>query len=156
VKWTLIVTVCALAACRDPGPQDGWITVELRGEGAARLLNGPAGATHCADDSSLVVTGRSDDWFVAIGSRVAWPVSGRLELQVAGTLEPGPSAAAAFRSLKDSVGPALVAHSGAVVLERDSLLRGSFEVTVEDVQGDTARLGGEFRDVAVDAVCPGR
>lgn len=153
-----VLVVSALSACQgDQGPaiESGWITIARGGLGAARLVDGPARATFCPLDSSLLIMGRNERWFGAIGARLAWPLSSRRELPVATSLERPGSGAAAVRPLEDSVGAALVALRGTVVLEADSVATGTFDVIAEESPGKPVRLYGEFRAVAVLSVCAG-
>jgi len=111
------------------------------------LVDGPAVARFCARDSILSVVVLGDRWNAALALRTAWPLTRHFSLD---TLPDGiGTAAVGARSVKDSVGVALVSRSGSVELDAGALLAGHFTAEA-GLDSTRVTLTGRFEGVKPD------
>jgi hypothetical protein len=133
----------------------GRLLMEREGHGAARFIDAPARASWCAAESSLVIVAVDRAWTGGIALRVTWPLGGARVFLVRRGLEGEGSATAALRSMADSAGPALVAVSGTVRVERGTTPTGRLDVIAEAADGSPVRVSGRFRQIPLTSGCAG-
>lgn len=148
----LLAVVLAVAGCRRA---DGPVRYPSAGEGrlvlgwraGARLMDAPAQATYCSGDSLLVIVAVDRRWGAGLVLRGRFPVVAPRTYAVLPSLGDDGTAAAAFRSVADSVQRAVIGLRGEVRLEPGRSATGRFEVGAAPLPGrsDPVHLVGAFR-----------
>ncbi|MEK6769800.1 MAG: hypothetical protein AABY85_12535 [Gemmatimonadota bacterium] len=158
-----LVLMCSTALVFACGGDSGGVTgdatrpgrllMEREGRGSARLVEAPARATWCESDSALVIVAVDRAWTGGLALRVEWPITAPRTFTVHRGLEGAGTAAAALRSMGDSVGPALLGVSGTVRVEAAAAATGRLDVMAEGADNSPVRVTGSFRAVPVTAGC---
>ena len=109
----------------------------------------PGQATYCAGDSLLVIVAVDRRWGAGLVLHGRFPVDTARSYAVRPWLGEDGTAAAAFRSVADSVRPAVMGLRGSVRLEAGGQATGRFEVGAAPLPGrsDPVHLVGAFRSL---------
>ena len=145
---TLLLAAAGCGGARDPGypsAREGRLVVTWRG--GAPIIDAPARATFCGGDSLLVLVGLDDEWGAAVVLHGGFPVDSVRTFAVRPWLGEEGTAAAAFRSVQDSVHRAVMALRGSVRLEPGRRATGRFEMGAAPLPGrsEPVHLVGAFR-----------
>jgi hypothetical protein len=98
----------------------------------------------------VAVVAAAGDWVAAIAFRTAqWPLDSAATFLVDSVLGATGSAALALRSMRDSVHAAYLGSSGSLRLLAGSDLAGELDVRAATAGGDSLRIRGSLRAVAV-------
>jgi hypothetical protein len=149
----LLCAAPAVSACGRRTAVDGYPDAgegRLAAQAGGRLmLHGAAQATYCRGDSILVVVAVTSRWTAGLALRGAFPVAAVHEYAIGGALADTGSATAAFRSVTDSVEPALLGAGGTVHLAPGRRATGRFAVDVPapDGRSPARRILGTFRSL---------
>jgi hypothetical protein len=152
LNWLAVAVVAALPGCRAsgggddfPDAADGRMVVAWRG--GARLLDAAARALYCAGDSVLVIVALDTEWGAGLALRGRFPVGAARAFAVRPRLGEDGTAAAAFRSVADSVHRAVFGLRGFVRIEPGGQASGRFAIGAAPLPGhsDPLHLVGTFR-----------
>jgi hypothetical protein len=117
------------------------------------LLDVAATATYCERDSTVAVAAAGVGWVGAIALRTPWPLADSARFRVQAVIGSAGTAALAVRPVDDSVGRALAAGGGRVVLAPGAVISGRIEARLAGA-GDTLRVAGRLENVPVAQACP--
>ena len=127
--------------------RSGRLRLERAGRSSGGLLDVPAEAAFCAADSTLRITGADGSWTAAIALRTTWPAPS-LEFAIDSVVGGPGSAAVTARSIRDSVGTALIAVRGSLHLAGRTRVMGTVDLLARGAS-DTVRLAGTFEAPSV-------
>ncbi|MGD0483217.1 MAG: hypothetical protein ABSB58_01040 [Gemmatimonadales bacterium] len=148
----LLASTAALTAC---GPRDGSVRYPRAAEGSivverssdTRLVDVAARATYCRQDSLLVIIAVDRRWSAGLVVRGPFPPKATRTFTVRPALAGDGTAAAAFRSVDDSIQSAVMALRGTVQIDTDPRATGRFTIGAAPEPGRSApiHLVGAFR-----------
>jgi hypothetical protein len=150
----ILAVASAASGCRRPAGSAGYpaagerhFVAEWRDGG--RIVDAPAHATYCAGDSLLVIVAVDDRWGAGLVLHGRFPVDSARTYAIRPWLGDDGTAAAAFRSMQDSVHRAVMGLRGAVRLEPGPLATGRFEIGAAPLPGRSVpvHLVGVFRSL---------
>lgn len=110
------------------------------------LLDGPAVATYCSNDSLVTVVAVGRNGSVGLAVRTTLPLDHPKRVPVSPALAESSSAAVAVR-LKS--GAARIGASGWIRLEGSAAISGEFDVALPDSAGSRPRLTGRLSRISV-------
>ncbi len=117
------------------------------------LVSGPALATYCEPESTLVVIAVGRAWSGGFAIRARLPLTAPRDFRVQAALAEVGSATAAFRPLKP--GSALLGVGGTVHLEPADAVTGTFDVAVPDSGRLTASVRGTLTRIPLSFIRTG-
>ena len=112
----------------------------------ARLLDEPARARYCPQDSLLTVIAIGRAWTAGLAVRVAPPLPGTGSVPIGRSLGGVGTATAALRAVG---GAAHLAIAGGLAFRATGRLDGTFDVTVTDTAGPPASIQGSLTGVPI-------
>jgi hypothetical protein len=150
----LLIVACGREPTIDSGAAaDGRLLLERAGRHTVRLVDAPARAAACLQDTSVVavvLTGRAS---AAVAARTLWPLDSTTTFSVQNALGAPGTAAVAVRELHDTIATAVVAVRGTVWLAPGDRLSGRIDAVAEDAAGTELRLSGRLSGIAVRREC---
>ncbi len=139
--------VLAGAACSaghsagaSPFPVGGRFRAEHVARRTTTLINGPAWATYCPSDSTLVIIALGRTWSGGLAVRTFPLVAGSRDFKVQLSLGDLGTGTAAFRA--PGAGAARVGVSGAITVDVAATVSGRFEVALPDSAKQHAAVRG--------------
>ena len=150
LHWLGVAVATSLAGCRAPGgdfPEAAAGRMVVAWRGGSRLLDAEARATYCAGDSVLVIIALDTEWGAGLVLRGRFPVAAARSFAVRTRLGADGTAAAAFRSVADSVHRAVLGLRGFVRVEPGGQASGRFAIGAAPLPGgsEPLHLVGTFR-----------
>lgn len=137
------------------GQRSGRLVISRVSRGPQTLLDLPALARYCEQDSTLSIVAVGDQWSGAVAMHSAWPVTSGQPFTIANTLGAAGSGAVAVRPLADTSQLALVGERGTITITPGATLTGRFEADVPGSSGPPVRLTGTFEGLTVHVgACP--
>jgi len=142
----VVVAGCGVGPRSEVGA-DGDLEVDRVVVGrTSRLLDGPALAAYCANDSLLTVVAVGRNGAAGIAVRTTLPLTRTKSFAVA----PGPAVtASAAVAVRLGTGAARIGISGSLRLEGTTTVSGDFDVALPDSAGAHPRLTGRLSRIAI-------
>jgi len=157
-RASLLAALLTVACGREPtidtgAASEGRLLLERAGRHTQRLVDAPARAASCLQDTSLVAVVLSGRVTAAVAARTLWPLGSTTTFSVQNALGAPGTAAVAVRQLHDTIATAIVAVRGTVWLTPGDRLSGRIDAVAEGAGGTELRLSGRLSGIAVRSEC---